>query len=288
MTNKESILKAVQFIESNLKSDISILDIARESSCSLYHFTRLFQSITGVSPKKYLLQRRLTESIYEIRDTKDRIADIAYSYTFGSHEVFTRNFQKTFGMSPSKIRQGETVPNHLKTIAISKDYIFQSKKARNEPPDIIEQKDKFLIGVSFFISDDNKTNDISKEWNNFLHEVSKINNKTSPLNYYQIQFWSETQDLKGMHYCLAVEVESLTDVGPQFVAKVIPKGKYLRFIHKGLSSNVRYTYRYIYSEFLPNTSYKLTQPFNFEVYGEKYVSPNSEKSESHIFIPFED
>ena len=38
MTNRESILKTIRFIEENLKSDISIMDIAAHGCYSLYHF----------------------------------------------------------------------------------------------------------------------------------------------------------------------------------------------------------------------------------------------------------
>ncbi len=54
MTNKEVILKSTRFIESNLKNDINVFEVSREVCYSLYHFIRLFQSITGFSPKNYI------------------------------------------------------------------------------------------------------------------------------------------------------------------------------------------------------------------------------------------
>ena len=77
MTNKDVILKAVQFIEKNLKSEIDVFRVSNEVCYSLYHFMRLFQSITGYSPKNYIQQRRLTEAVYELRDSDKKIADIA-------------------------------------------------------------------------------------------------------------------------------------------------------------------------------------------------------------------
>lgn len=71
----------------------------------------------------------------------------------------------------------------------------------------------------------------------------------------------------------------------KFVVKTIPAGKYLRFIHKGLANKVAYTYTYIYNQFLPHTGYILNKPFNFEYYGEKYLGPYHENSESEIYIP---
>lgn len=285
MNNKETILKTIKFIELNLTSDINVSDIAKEGYYSLYHFIRLFQNITGISPKKYLHQRRLTESVNRIRNTNEKIIDIAFDFQFNSHEVFSRTFKKNFGINPSNVRKGEVIPNYLMTQAITENYIFQSKKARNYEPDLIELKERYLIGVSYFIKGNLKKIDLSKEWNNFMKEVSLIDNKMNSDQYYQIQYWSENQDLEGINFFIGVEVKSIKEINPQFVIKIIPKGTYLKFIHKGLSRDVGFTYRYIYNEYLPDTNYKLKMPFNFEYYGENYLSPNNEQSESHLFIP---
>lgn len=90
-----------------------------------------------------------------------------------------------------------------------------------------------------------------------------------------------------MFFFTGTEVTKVTNLNPLFVIKTIPKGSYLKFIHRGLSNKVGYTYRYIYTEFLPETNYKLTKPFNFEYCGEKHKGPYSEDSESEIYIPVE-
>lgn len=286
MTNKERILKAINFIELNLREEISVVGMAKESHCSLYHFIRLFQSITGISPKKYLLHRRLTESISQLQNSEIKILDLALDFQFSSHEVYTRAFQKHFGQTPSKVRKGAVIPAQNLRLPITEDYIFQSSEARNKAPELIELKEKILVGTSYFKENLDQL-DLSKEWNSFMKSADLIKHKTTPEHYYQIQYWLDNQEREGMHFFVGVEVENLKDVGPQFAIKIIPKGHYLRFIHKGLSKNVGFTYRYIYNEYLPDTEYKLISPFNFELYGEKYLSPYKEQSESYLFIPVE-
>jgi len=102
MTNRERIFQSIQFIESNLKSEITVSDIAQAACCSLYHFIRLFKGVTSNSPKKYLLKRRLTESISDLKNTDKKISEIAFDYHFSSNEVFTRAFKKQFDTAPSK------------------------------------------------------------------------------------------------------------------------------------------------------------------------------------------
>jgi AraC family transcriptional regulator len=287
MTNKEVILKSVQYIESNLKTDIDVFKVSQEACYSLYHFIRLFQSITGFSPKNYIQQRRLTEAVHELRNTDKKIADIACEFQFGSPETFSRAFKKQFHINPSDIRNGHSLSTIPLVNPITPDYIYQSGKTRSVPPELVELPEKTLVGISFFISDDTEITDLSKEWARFLNEVHTIKNKTTPEHYYQVQYWSENQEIGGMFFFTGTEVTQVADVNPLFVIKSIPKGKYLRFIHKGFSNKVGYTYKYIYTQFLPDTDYKLTKPFNYEYYGEKCTGPFDEDSESEIYIPVE-
>jgi AraC family transcriptional regulator len=287
MTNKEVILKSVQYIESNLKSELDVFIVSQEVCYSLYHFIRLFQSITGFSPKNYIQQRRLSEAVLELRNTDKKIADIAFDFQFGSHESFTRAFRKQFHVKPTEIRNGHSLSSLPLVPMITPDYIYQSDKVRNVPPELVELPEKVLVGISFFISDESEVNDLSKEWARFLNEANTIKNKTIPECYYQVQYWSENQEIGGMFFFTGTEVTNATEINPLFVIKTIPKGKYLRFIHKGLANKVGFTYKYIYNQFLPDTDYKLTKPFNFEYYGPKCIGPYNENSESEIYIPIE-
>jgi AraC family transcriptional regulator len=287
MTNKEVIIKSVNYIECNLKEEIDVFKVSREVCFSLYHFIRLFQNITGFSPKNYIQQRRLTEAIYQLRNSDKKIVDIAYDFQFGSHEAFTRAFRKQFNVNPTDIRNGYALTSLPLVNPITAEYIYQSDKIRNTPPELIELCEKILVGISFFIPDETEINDLSNEWNRLINETHTIKNKTIPERYYQVQYWSENQELGGMYFFTGVEVTKAEEVNPLFVIKTIPSGRYLQFIHKGLANKVGYTYKYIYNRFLPDTEYKLTKPFNFEYYGEKYLGPYNEQSESEVYIPVE-
>jgi len=287
MTNKDVILKSIQFIENNLKTEIDVLRVSREVCYSLYHFIRLFQSITGFPPKNYIQQRRLTEAVSELHNSDKKIVDIAYDFQFGSPEAFSRAFKKQFNLNPSTIRSGQSFNSMQLVSPVTADYIYQSDKVRCVPPELIELPEKILVGLSFFMSDDAEINDLSTEWNRLINEVKSIKSKTIPEKYYQVQYWSENQELGGLYFFTGTEVTEINETNPLFVIKIIPKGRYLRFIHKGLSNKVGYAYKYIYNQFLPDTDYRLTKPFNFEYYGPKYKGPYNEQSESEVFIPIE-
>lgn len=287
MTNKDVILKAVNFIEDNLKNEMDVFKVSQEVCYSLYHFIRLFQSVTGFSPKNYIQQRRLTECVNELRNSDKKVADIAYDFQFGSPETFSRAFRNQFHINPSEVRNGYSLGSLSLVHRITPEYIYQSDKARLVPPELIELPEKTLVGISFFLADDAEITDLSNEWNRFLNEAPHIKNKTVPECYYQVQFWSETQEIGGLFFFTGTEVTQVENLSPLLVVKIISSGKYLRFIHRGLSNKVGYTYQYIYTQFLPETEYRLTRPFNFEYYGEKYKGAFNDESESEIYIPVE-
>jgi AraC family transcriptional regulator len=287
MTNKEIVLKAVNYIEENLNEDIDGLRVSQHVCYSLYHFMRLFQSITGFSPKSYIQQRRLTEAIHQLRNSNHRITDIAYDYQFGSPEAFSRAFRKQFGINPSEIRNGYPLSSLNMVTCLTMESIFRSGQVKDSPPELVEFDERILVGLSFFVSDQTKVDNLSTEWSRLMREVDTIAERVMPERYYQMQYWSDKQELGGLYFFTGVEVNRLSGLNPLFVVKTIPAGRYLRFIHRGVSNKVGYTYQYIYTRFLPETNFRLIRPFNFEYYGERYLGPTNEDSESEIYIPIE-
>ena len=285
MTNKEIILKSINYIEQNLKSEIDGMQVARHVCYSLYHFIRLFQSVTGFSPKSYIQQRRLTEAVNELRNTQKKVSEIAYDYQFGSPEAFTRAFKKQFGINPREIRNEYPISSLLLINCITEESIDRTDNVRDAAPELLSLEERTLVGLSFFLPDDTIITDLSKEWGRLFREVESIPHKIEPWRFYQLQYWSDQQELGGMYFFTGVEVEKIENLNPLFVIKTIPAGNYLRFIHRGLSNKVGYTYHYIYNQFLPETSYVLSKPFNFEYYGDCYKGACNEESESEIYIP---
>ena len=87
MKNIECLQRAVDYIEENMCSTMSITEIANYAYISERNLTELFTSIAGLSVTEYIRQRRLTEAAREILLTKDKILDISYKYGYESQEM---------------------------------------------------------------------------------------------------------------------------------------------------------------------------------------------------------
>jgi AraC family transcriptional regulator len=286
-SNKDLIIKSIEIIEDKLRDNLSVNELASEVGISLYHFIRLFQNATGFSPKSYIIKRILTESLKEIKKGNKRISEIAYDYNFGSPESFTRAFKKMYGYSPTKIKSETNLIVENGIEKISRDYILQSDVTKHREPELIEQDTINIIGISFFIEDGVEVKDLSKQWNEFIVEISPykhlIGNK-----YIQAQLWSDKNDIGGIYFFIGVDLlDTQYEFPAYFNFKKIPKGKYLKFIHKGFSNKVIYTYKYIYKDYLLKSNYRPNKAFNYEIYGDHYKGPFNENSESEIYIPVE-
>lgn len=100
---KEQI-KAVQrmqdYIEKHLKEEITLADLARVSLYSPWYSYRLFSSHTGLTPADYIRRLRLSKSALRLRDSKCKIADIAFEMGFASVDGYQRAFFREFGCNP--------------------------------------------------------------------------------------------------------------------------------------------------------------------------------------------
>lgn len=99
--NLEIIQKSIDYIEENLKTEITGLELANNAGFSLYHFYRLFQSAVGMPVMEYILRRKLINSVYE-SSFGAKIVDVAFLYGFDTYVGFYKAFKKEFGYTPSE------------------------------------------------------------------------------------------------------------------------------------------------------------------------------------------
>ena len=63
MESLGTIGKAIDYIEENLKNDISIGQVASAIGYSEYHFLRMFKKLVGLTPASYIRKRRISEIV---------------------------------------------------------------------------------------------------------------------------------------------------------------------------------------------------------------------------------
>ena len=79
--------------------------MANQAGYSPFHFSRLFRFVFGTTIRKYIADRRLCRAALDIKDTQERIIDIALKYGFSSQEALTRALKSAYGHTPYAVRK---------------------------------------------------------------------------------------------------------------------------------------------------------------------------------------
>lgn len=82
----------------------------------------------------------------------------------------------------------------------------------------------------------------------------------------------------------AVEVSDFENVPNEMEPFALEGGMYAVFPYKGASSDAESVFRFIFSEWLPNSTYILDSRPHFEILGAKYINDDP-ASEEEIWIP---
>ena len=100
--------KALWYMESHYRREITLDEIADASGVTRFHLRRVFRLVTGHSPLGYVRERRLSDAARQsaavIASGAPNILDVALNACYASHEAFTRAFRDRFGSTPEEVR----------------------------------------------------------------------------------------------------------------------------------------------------------------------------------------
>ncbi|MEH6821390.1 MAG: helix-turn-helix domain-containing protein [Dietzia psychralcaliphila] len=96
--------EAIEWALSNLDQRLSVDDLAARACMSRRNFVRSFHKVTGTSPARWVLSRRLDHARVLLEKTSHPVGTIAQECGFGSVVTFRQNFVRTFSTTPTSYR----------------------------------------------------------------------------------------------------------------------------------------------------------------------------------------
>jgi AraC family transcriptional regulator len=100
-----AVERVIRSMHNNLGEVITIDDMARTAMFSKFHFTRIFQRVTGISPGRFLSALRLQEAKRLLLTSSMTVADISHVVGYNSIGTFSSRFRASVGVSPTEYRQ---------------------------------------------------------------------------------------------------------------------------------------------------------------------------------------
>ena len=123
MSEIKQLQDAVDYIEHNIKENLTCSEIAKQACMSTFHFQRLFSILCGYTVGEYIRNRRLSLSAMEIQLSEKSIIDIALQYGYDTPEGFTRAFHRYFGITPSAARDRKSVLPKFEKLSVQKSLL---------------------------------------------------------------------------------------------------------------------------------------------------------------------
>ena len=277
----EGMNRALDYIEDNLDGELDYAVLARTACCSVYHFQRIFVSVTDIPLSEYIRRRRLTRAAIELQATNEKIIDVALKYGYQSSDAFTRAFVALHGIVPSQARKKGAV---LKAYArltftlsikgvVALKYRFEEKKAFR------------VVGVRKWFSavDNGQLKEIPRMWDSVIGcgtfaEMCALMDGTLPGTL----GICGTPYNEGFDYWIAVTSEKPCPSGLEETE--IPAATWVVFEAEGpVPDAIQAVWGRIFTEWFPNSGYEHTKAPELEVYPDGTMDAPDYKCE--IWVP---
>ena len=98
------IRAAQSYVEEHLGRSISLTELAAAAGLSSFHFLRAFKQSVGVTPARYVLDRRMAEARSLLKTGRLSVTEVGLRVGFDHSTHFARAFRRTVGVTPSAFR----------------------------------------------------------------------------------------------------------------------------------------------------------------------------------------
>lgn len=129
--NLTIIQKSIDYIEDNLKTDITAKELSEMAGFSMFHYYRLFQSAVGLPVMQYITRRRLLNALYDIH-CGEKMVTVALDYGFETQAGFYKAFLREFGYTPTEFLNMSKKKKPYRINLFKEEHIMVSHKKIKE------------------------------------------------------------------------------------------------------------------------------------------------------------
>ncbi|MCI5052755.1 MAG: AraC family transcriptional regulator [Simkaniaceae bacterium] len=236
------LLRVLLFIERHLDEELSLEQLSRVGSFSMYHFHRIFHGVIGETPGAYVRRLRLEQAAGQLVYSDVRITDVAFDASYETPSAFNKAFKKLMGCSPAQYRDRAPVNYKIEeglvmqpTIHVLKDQsVFSVRKMGSYPKSAPEAWKS--LGV--FLSESGYTRS-GRRYFGIYHDNPDI---------------TAEENIRSEACCTISggEIES-----GEIVKRVIDGGRYATFKHEGPLEELDITFDRIFGNWYPGSGEKL-------------------------------
>ncbi|WP_325895358.1 AraC family transcriptional regulator [Grimontia sp. NTOU-MAR1] len=267
------------YIYENLEVDLDMDKLAQVALISPYHLHRIYRGIYGNSLTDSIRWIRLHYAADRLIKTDLSIEVIGRMARYNSVQSFTRVFSETFGMPPARFRREGDHVQFSQPIRKNEDYPMQEITIR-------ESEAMTLIGLEHS-GDYMKIGQQFEKLQGWLTTRNLIDENTRFFGvYFDDPDTVPTEELRSL---ACIKASNADDLPLENGLKRfdIQAGKCAVMHYKGPYANMDAAYRWLFSEWLPNSTERIGNQPAYEEYLNDVRSVPQTELLTDIYIPLE-
>lgn len=101
----QGVLRALSYLQKHLDEPLSLEALATVARFSPFHFHRIFTAFVGEPVKEHIRRLRLERAALKLACGADALVELAFEAGYESQEAFSRAFKERFATSPAAYRK---------------------------------------------------------------------------------------------------------------------------------------------------------------------------------------
>lgn len=225
----------IDWIEEHLDQDPILCKVSQEVGYSPWYCSVIFHDVTGLTLKNYVAGRRLSLATVAIRDTKERILDIAIQFGYSSQEALSRAFKDRYGCTPAAYRKNP-IPIPM---AIPKQVLFpkmNAERLKKMEEKRLDVRVEHIPAHKYLGIWEERAENYGDFWK--YHNCDKVcgfidsmDKMAHPIVTAHTAGWVKSGDKKTYFYGLGIPLEYAGKIPDGFSEKEIPASDYLVFAY---------------------------------------------------------
>ncbi|WP_301420226.1 AraC family transcriptional regulator [Mammaliicoccus lentus] len=250
---------SIDYIDNNLTETLSLADIANFVGLPEQHYRNLFISLSGIGLYEYIKKRKLYFANKNLLNG-ETVTNVAIKYGY-SIDGFTKSFKEWSGYLPSEIYENQILISYPKL-----SFTISVKGGIDMKTRIVEQPKFNIVGVQKRVpiqfegvnnEIENLANSITDTQKKEMHNLQNI----EPKEIVNVSYNADGDFIKEEGYLthLIGVLTTENNISDHLEVINIDESKWVVFENEGEFPKVlQDTYAKIYSEWLPDTEYKLS------------------------------
>lgn len=280
---------SLDYLEDTWDREPDLEKAASLANCSLFHFLRMFEVVTGMGPSEYSRRRRLSRASVDLAAGSDKVIDVALRYGYETPEAFAKAFKRLFGLTPSEAKVPGTVLKTWPPLRLA--VVLQGSQPLRYR--IVEAPDLLVTGWTLRTGCEGGRNfrEIPQFWNTLASQgrVEALNPWMGTWGHLGVCCdWTPSRE----EFTYLVGVVSSAPELPEGTKTVkIPAATYAVFTSVGpMPQAIQDVWLRAFSEWFPTSGFEHTGGIDFEVYppfppGDPRWDPDGDQYESEAWVP---